>query len=68
MPLENSTKGAVNSTLDALQNTTKNLWRVGNAYKAFFISQTEEIEKIKNIYGHQQSLAQCKKNSKPVAG
>ena len=61
MPLENSTEGAVNSTLDALQNTNlKICGELEMPIKHSLLAKQEEIEKIKNIYGHQQSLAQCK--------
>ena len=61
MPLENSTEGAVNSTLDALQNTNlKICGELEMPIRHSLLAKQEEIEKIKNIYGHQQSLAQCK--------
>ena len=61
VPLENSTEGAVNSTLDALQNTNlKICGELEMPIRHSLLAKQEEIEKIKNIYGHQQSLAQCK--------
>ena len=61
VPLENSTEGAVNATLDALQNTDLNICGELEMPIRHSLLATEGIlEKIKTVYGHQQSLAQCK--------
>ncbi len=61
VPLENSTEGAVNLTLDALQTTElKICGELEMPIKHSLLASQVNLEKIKNVYGHQQSLAQCK--------
>ncbi len=61
VPLENSTEGAVNLTLDALQTSElKICGELEMPIKHSLLASQVNLEKIKNVYGHQQSLAQCK--------
>ena len=61
VPLENSTEGAVNLTLDALQTTElKICGELEMPIKHSLLASQLNLEKIKSVYGHQQSLAQCK--------
>lgn len=59
VPVENSTEGAVNRTLDTLINTeTKIVGEVRLRIHHNFLSNVPRSE-IKNIYSHPQALAQC---------
>ena len=60
VPVENSTEGAISRTLDLL--LTKDLKICGEIILPvhhFFLSKNTNIKKIKTIYAHGQSLAQC---------
>jgi len=60
VPVENSTEGAISRTLDLL--LTKDLKICGEIILPvhhFFLSKNINIKKIKTIYAHGQSLAQC---------
>ena len=62
VPIENSTQGIVNSTLDMfLESTLKIVGEVELRVHQHLLSNVEELEEIKILYSHQQSLAQCKK-------
>tara|TARA_B100000768_G_scaffold175584_1_gene187190 strand:- start:77 stop:1138 length:1062 start_codon:yes stop_codon:yes gene_type:complete len=60
VPVENSTEGAISRTLDLL--LTKELKICGEIILPihhFFLSKKRDLKKIKTIYAHGQSLAQC---------
>ncbi len=60
VPVENSTEGAISRTLDLL--LTKDLKICGEIILPvhhFFLSKNKNLKKIKTIYAHGQSLAQC---------
>lgn len=63
VPVENSTEGMVNHTLDNLiDSTVKICGEVElRIHHHFLIAETTDIKKITRIYSHQQSLAQCRK-------
>ncbi|MBI4399444.1 prephenate dehydratase [Candidatus Micrarchaeota archaeon] len=62
VPIENSTEGSVNSTLDLL--LTSNLMIAGETklkvVHNLLVKQGVKLQDIKAVYAHQQALAQCK--------
>jgi len=62
VPVENSTEGVVNHTLDTFLNSMLNICgEVLVPIHHCFISSCTAIEDVRTIYSHQQSLAQCRK-------
>ena len=62
VPIENSTQGIVNSTLDMfLESTLKIVGEVELRIHQHLLSNVENLSEIQVLYSHQQSLAQCKK-------
>lgn len=62
VPIENSTQGIVNSTLDMfLESTLKIVGEVELQIYQHLLSNAGEISEIKVLYSHMQSLAQCKR-------
>lgn len=62
VPIENSTQGIVNSTLDMfLESTLKIVGEVEVRIHQHLLSNVEKLSEIQVLYSHQQSLAQCKK-------
>ncbi len=62
VPIENSTQGIVNSTLDMfLESTLKIVGEVELRVHQHLLSNVKELNEIQVLYSHQQSLAQCKK-------
>ena len=62
VPIENSTQGIVNSTLDMfLESTLSIVGEVELRVHQHLLSNVEKLSDIKVLYSHQQSLAQCKK-------
>ncbi len=62
VPIENSTQGIVNSTLDMfLESTLKIVGEVELRVHQHLLSNVKKLSEIKVLYSHQQSLAQCKK-------
>jgi chorismate mutase/prephenate dehydratase len=63
VPVENSTEGMVNHTLDNLIDS--NVKICGEVelriHHHFLINPESKVEQITKIYSHQQSLAQCRK-------
>jgi len=63
VPVENSTEGMVNHTLDSFVDSP--LYISGEVklriHHHLLASETGEPDKIKRVYAHQQSLAQCRK-------
>lgn len=62
VPVENSTEGVVNHTLDMfLQSPLKICGEVQVRIHHHLISRVGDIKAIRRIYSHQQSLAQCRR-------
>ncbi len=60
VPVENSTEGAVNRTLDLLLiRDLKICGEIILPVHHYLLSKNKKINEIKNIYSHGQSLAQC---------
>lgn len=61
VPVENSTEGVVNHTLDMfMRSPLKICGEVELRIHHHFLSNEKEVKKIKRIYSHQQSFAQCR--------
>ena len=61
VPIENSTEGAVNHTLDLfLTSPLKICGEVSLAIHHNLLTTSGSLQEIKIVYGHQQSLAQCR--------
>ena len=61
VPVENSTEGSVNLTLDLLQGTSLNICgEVELRIHQHLMSHATEFGKIARVYSHAQSLAQCR--------
>ncbi|MFT5351983.1 MAG: chorismate mutase/prephenate dehydratase [Planctomycetota bacterium] len=61
VPVENSIEGAINHTLDRL--ITSSLKICGEVHLRIhqnLMSKAEQLQSIKRVYSHQQSLAQCR--------
>jgi len=62
VPIENSTQGIVNSTLDMfLESTLSIVGEVELRVHQHLLSNVDKLSEIEVLYSHQQSLAQCKK-------
>ena len=62
VPVENSIEGAVNYTLDMLLvSDLKLCGEVELRIHQQLLSRSEELEEIKTVYSHEQSLAQCRR-------
>lgn len=62
VPIENSTQGIVNSTLDMfLESTLKIVGEVELRVHQHLLSNVDKLSEIQVLYSHQQSMAQCKK-------
>ena len=62
VPIENSTEGVVNSTLDLLAGTPLSICgEVWLPVHHQFMSKLERLEDVKIVYSHPQSLAQCRR-------
>jgi len=60
VPLENSTEGGVNQTLDGFINTSlKICGEIELPIHHHLLANVDKVEQIQRIYSHQQSLAQC---------
>jgi chorismate mutase/prephenate dehydratase len=60
VPIENSTEGAVNHTLDMLLDSPALICAEVNLRVHHCLLSNESKEKIKKVYSHPQSLAQCR--------
>ena len=61
VPIENSTEGVVNHTLDSFLNSPlKICGEVEMRIHQHLLAKQPELEKLKRIYSHPQSLAQCR--------
>ncbi|PWW41849.1 chorismate mutase /prephenate dehydratase [Chromohalobacter israelensis] len=63
VPVENSTEGIVNSTLDTFMDASLRICGevVLRIHHHLLVSDTTRRDKISRIYSHPQSLAQCRK-------
>lgn len=62
VPVENSTEGVINHTLDEFMTSPLNICgEVILRIHHNLLSNETDLTKIKKIYSHQQSLAQCRK-------
>jgi len=60
VPVENSTEGAVNQTLDLLTQTTLRVCgEVGMRIQHCLLSNAASLADIKEVHAHPQALAQC---------
>lgn len=63
VPVENSSEGVVNHTLDCFKASSLNV--IGEVelpiHHQFLVSSNTRKDSIKQIYAHQQTLAQCRK-------
>ena len=63
VPVENSSEGVVNHTLDCFKSSSLNV--IGEVelriHHQFLVSENTRKDSIKQIYAHQQALAQCRK-------
>ena len=63
VPVENSTEGMVNHTLDSFVNSS--IYIAGEVklriHHHLLSAKSVEVRDIKRVYSHQQSLAQCRK-------
>ncbi|HAI68663.1 MAG TPA: prephenate dehydratase [Gammaproteobacteria bacterium] len=61
VPVENSTEGGVNQTLDCfIETPLKICGEIELAIHHHLLSKSEELTSIQRIYAHQQSFAQCR--------
>ncbi len=61
VPVENSTEGTVNNTLDMfLTSQLRICGEVELRIRQHLLANAESLEGIKRVYSHQQSLAQCR--------
>lgn len=61
VPIENSTEGVVNHTLDMfLESPLKISGEVELRIHHHLLGSTERLDQVRRVYSHQQSLAQCR--------
>ena len=61
VPIENSTEGMVNHTLDLLMNSSLSIsGEVTLRIRHNLISKEKDLSTIERVYAHQQSIAQCR--------
>jgi chorismate mutase/prephenate dehydratase len=60
VPIENSTEGVVNHTLDQFMSSTLNICGEVELRIHHHLLSNVEKNKVKRVYSHQQSLAQCR--------
>lgn len=62
VPVENSTEGVVNHTLDEFMNSSLHICgEVELRIHHNLLGKVENIEDVNKVYSHRQSLAQCRK-------
>ncbi len=63
VPVENSTEGVINHTLDSFMDSSLNICGevVLRIHHHLMVSENTRRERISRIYSHGQSLAQCRK-------
>jgi len=61
VPVENSTEGVINHTLDLLMNSSLSIsGEVAIRIRHNLLSKENSLTDVKRVYSHQQSLAQCR--------
>ena len=61
VPVENSTEGVVNHTLDLMMNSSLTIsGEVELRIRHNLLSRETSLESVKRVYAHQQSIAQCR--------
>jgi len=61
VPVENSTEGVVNHTLDLLMNSSLSIsGEVELRIRHNLISNEKDLSSVERVYSHQQSIAQCR--------
>ena len=61
VPVENSTEGVVNHTLDMfLKSSLQICGEVSLRINHNLLGKGQPLEQLKTVYSHQQSLAQCR--------
>jgi chorismate mutase/prephenate dehydratase len=61
VPVENSTEGSVNNTLDMfISSALKICGEVELRIRQHLMGHMNSLEEVKRVYSHQQSLAQCR--------
>ncbi len=61
VPVENSTEGVVNHTLDLLMNSSLSIsGEVALRIRHNLLSKETVLSSVKRVYAHQQSIAQCR--------
>lgn len=62
VPVENSTEGVINHTLDEFMNSSLQICgEVDLRIHHNLLGKVEDIKTVKKVYSHRQSLAQCRK-------
>lgn len=62
VPVENSTEGVINHTLDEFMNSSLHICgEVELRIHHHLLGKAEDINDVKKVYSHRQSLAQCRK-------
>ena len=62
VPIENSTEGVINNTLDNfIDSPLKVCGEVSLRIHHHLLSKADSLQAIKRVYSHQQSLAQCRR-------
>lgn len=62
VPIENSTEGMISNTLDDfVDSTLKVCGEVSLRIHHHLLAKADNLNEIKRVYSHQQSLAQCRK-------
>ena len=62
VPIENSTEGAVNYTLDKFMDSElKIVAEVEEKISHYLMSSCDSLDNVKKVYSHPQAIAQCKK-------
>ena len=61
VPIENSTEGIINVTLDSLTTTSlKICTEIKLPIHHYLLSRVKDFKKVAKVYGHQQALSQCR--------
>ena len=61
VPVENSSEGSVNQTLDCLQSEELTICgELELSVKHAFLSKSKKLENVHTIFGHEQALSQCR--------
>ncbi|MDZ7852695.1 MAG: prephenate dehydratase [Halomonas sp.] len=63
VPVENSTEGVINHTLDSFMDSSLRICGevVLRIHHHLLVSETTRLDKVSRIYSHPQSFAQCRK-------